>query len=390
MEAAAWRRAALVLLLLARLRRRGRRRTSRYWVHPRNQHRRQQGDFYHLVAELRLDGRRHRRYFRMSAEQMDQLLSMIGPEITKVSTNYRAAIEAKQRLAVALRYLATGDSLSSIALDYRLGHTTVMNSVHMVCAAIEKVTMKTFLPRPTAEMWKEVAQRFWQKWNFPNCLGALDGKHMVVQAPPRSGSRYFTFVLLALVDADYRFRCVEVGDFGGVYSGSDLGIQMEKSALHVPPPRSLPGAAHIGDVPHLMAGDTAFPLKPYLMRPYPGQKLTHKKRIFNYRLSRARRVAGDSFGILACRWRILQRRINLQPQNVQTLVMAACILHNFLLEPNENVRLLLEAEEDGRRMAPARNIGGNRASREARAVRDNLATFFLTPEGSVAWQDKMV
>lgn len=75
----------------------------RYWVHPLNQDRALQGAFYHLVAELRLDSQRHRNYFRMSAEQMDQLLSLIGPEITRQSTNYRASIEPKQRLAVALR-----------------------------------------------------------------------------------------------------------------------------------------------------------------------------------------------------------------------------------------------------------------------------------------------
>lgn len=297
--------------------------------------------------------------------------------------------------------MASGDSLISLAFSYRLGHTTVMNSVHMVCAAIEKHMMQSFLPRPTADSWKEVAQRFWEKWNFPNCLGALDGKHIVIQAPPLSGSQYFNYkktfsiVLLALVDADYRFRCIQVGDFGrtsdgGVYAGSDLGMEMEGNTLHVPPSTALPGAAHLGNVPHVMVGDAAFPLKPYLMRPYPGQNLIHRKRIFNYRLSRARMVVENAFGILASRWRIFNRRINLHPKNVDTLVVAACILHNYLLAPTENVQLLEEASELGRRMAPVRNMGGNRASREACAIRESFATFFNSPEGSVSWQDRMI
>lgn len=297
--------------------------------------------------------------------------------------------------------MASGDSLVSLAFNYRLGHTTVINSVHMVCAAIEKKMMAKFLPRPTQDTWKEVAQRFWEKWNFPNCLGALDGKHVVIQAPPLSGSQYFNYkktfsiVLLALVDADYRFRCIQVGDFGrtsdgGVYAGSDLGRGMDNKTLHVPPSVSLPGAAHLGDVPYAMVADAAFPLKPYLMRPFPGQNLSHQKRIFNYRLSRARMVVENAFGILASRWRIFHRRINLHPKNVDTVVMAACILHNFLLAPTENVRLLEEAEEVGRRMAPVRNMGGNRASREACAVRECFVTFFTSPEGVVSWQDRMV
>ena len=62
--------------------------------------------------------------------------------------------------------MASGDSLS-LAYSYRLGHTTVMNSVHMVCAAIEKTMMERFLPRPTQQTWQEVADDFWKKWNFP-------------------------------------------------------------------------------------------------------------------------------------------------------------------------------------------------------------------------------
>lgn len=175
-------------------------------------------------------------------------------------------------------------------------------------------------------------------------MGAIDGKHIIIQAPPLSGSQFFNYkktfsiVLLALVGADYRFRFIQVGDFGrtsdgGVYARSDLGRGMETSTLHVLPSTSLPGAAHLGDVPFVMVGDAAFPLKPFLMRPYPGANLSYKKRIFNYRLSRARMVVENR--ILSARWRIFFNRINLQPKNVNTLVMAACILHNFLLAPSK-------------------------------------------------------
>lgn len=74
-----------------------------HWVHPINQQRQEQGDFHHLVAELQLDNKKHHRYFRMSADQLDHLLSVIGPELTRQTTNFRAPIDPKQRLAVALR-----------------------------------------------------------------------------------------------------------------------------------------------------------------------------------------------------------------------------------------------------------------------------------------------
>lgn len=134
----------------------------------------------------------------------------------------------------------------------------------------------------------------------------------VIQAPPHSGTQYlnykktFSIVLLALVDAAYRFRVIHVGDFGrtsdgGVYACSELGKEMENETLQVPCDTCLPDVAELGDVPFAMVGDADFPIKKYLTTPYPGQNLTQQKRIFKDRLSRSRTVVENAFGILATR-----------------------------------------------------------------------------------------
>uniref|UniRef100_UPI0037E82BD5 uncharacterized protein isoform X2 n=1 Tax=Semicossyphus pulcher TaxID=241346 RepID=UPI0037E82BD5 len=280
------RRRLLALYLL--LRRRRQRRIM--WVHPINKRRQELGAFHHLVAELFLGRDCHLKYFRMSPEKMYHLLSLIGPDLTPQTTNFRESIQPKQRLAVSLRFLATGETFANLAFQYRLGKSTVASSVHITCRAIERRMMETQFPRPTEQMWRDIAFTFWTKWNFPNCLGAIDGKHVNITAPPKSGSLYFNYkktfsiVLLALVDADYRFISIQVGDFGrasdgGVFSGSDVGIGMENKTLQEP------GSGQQGPVPFTMVGDAAFPLKTYLMRPSPGQCLGRWKKIFNYRLS---------------------------------------------------------------------------------------------------------
>lgn len=101
-------------------------------------------------------------------------------------------------------------------------------------------------------------------------------------------------------------------------------------------------------------------------------------------------VVENAFGILASRWRIFHHKINLDPQNVDTLVVAASILPKFLLVSSENQRLLDEEEQLGRHMAPVRNIGVNRASREAWNVREVFCTILNSSEGSVSWQNRMV
>lgn len=261
--------------------------------------------------------------------------------------------------------------------------------------------MASQFPRPTEHMWRAIASKFWDKWNFPNCLGAIDGKHVTIMSPAHSGSLFFNYkrtfsiVLLALADAEYRFTFVQVGDFGrtsdgGVFSGSALGRGMEAKTLSVPADCPLPGSGVQGPLPYTMVGDAAFPLKTYLMRPFPGNRIPRWRQMFNYRLSRARMVVECAFGILSSRWRVLHTRINVKPDNADCIVTAACILHNFLTNPSDNQRWLDEAEERGEVLAPATNMGGNRGCREAYEVREKLCTFFSSPEGRVSWQDNMV
>lgn len=96
-----------------------------------------------------------------------------------------------------------------------------------------------------------VASGFWEKWQFPMCIGVLDGKHIVTTAPPRSGSLFFNYkgsfsiVLLALVDVNYRFLVTQIGDFdrtsdGGVFKNSSLHRWLESNNLHGPPATPLP------------------------------------------------------------------------------------------------------------------------------------------------------
>ncbi|KAJ8417240.1 hypothetical protein AAFF_G00284670 [Aldrovandia affinis] len=77
--------------------------------------RRQHGEYHRLVQDLRLDGERFQRYFRLDRAQFDELLTRVGPRITRLDTNWRSPISAAERLAICLRYLATGDSYRSIA-----------------------------------------------------------------------------------------------------------------------------------------------------------------------------------------------------------------------------------------------------------------------------------
>lgn len=149
----------------------------------------------------------------------------------------------------------------------------------------------------TEKEWKVIESGFSTQWNFPHCCGAIDGKHVQMQRPPNSGSVFYNYkgiILFALVDANYCFKYIEVGancraNDSTIFRNSTLNAALLNGDLNFPQT-------------YVIVGDDAFPLRTNLLKPYPGT-LTIKQKIFNYRLSRARRVVENAFGILSARFR---------------------------------------------------------------------------------------
>lgn len=84
------------------------------------------------------------------------------------------------------RYLAQGDSILSKHTEFRIGKSTVHKIIPETCQAIWEVLQPIFLPQMYRNSWKRVADGFMEKWQFPNCLGAIDEKHIRIKAPPSS------------------------------------------------------------------------------------------------------------------------------------------------------------------------------------------------------------
>lgn len=267
------------------------------------------------------------------------------------------------------------------------------------------------MPSTTAE-WQTIAKEFEERWNIPNCVGALDGKHVVMKAPNNSGSEYFNYkkthsvVLMALADGEYKFTFVDVGasgrcSDGGVYNNCKLARALEDNTVNLPPPKPLPGSEL--PIPHVIVADDAFALKPYIMKPIASRPLSMVQQVYNYRISRARRIIENVFGIYAARFRILRKPIELGPEKVNKIVLAICALHNFLMMRNESRRRYCPADfvdregENGiviegrwRSEAAEPIIGLERIplshSTEVRTVQQEFMDYFISVEGEVEWQ----
>lgn len=89
-------------------------------------------------------------------------------------------------------------------------------------------------------------------------------------------------------------------------------------------------------LPYVIVGDDAFPLQKHIMKPYSHKTNVKERQVFNLRLSRARHVVEQAFGILSNRFQIFQNKINLSVEKVELVTKTCCVLHNLLSQRNED------------------------------------------------------
>ncbi|XP_050022631.2 uncharacterized protein [Dermacentor andersoni] len=214
---------------------------------------------------------------------------------------------------------------------------------------------------------------------------------------------------MAAVDSNYQYTIIDVGaqgrqSDGGILKSSEFGKALASGTLGAPSASCLPGTRTVA--PYAFVGDEAFQLRKDFMRPFPAKQLTDERRVFNYRLSRARRCAENAFGITAARWRVLLRTINLHPTNVDSIIKAACILHNFIMKLNAQRHGYVDREDSFGNVIPGhwrQSVGGDAqdgsqpyfslASTHARNfhtqaadARNIFTAYFCSTFGEVAWQ----
>jgi hypothetical protein len=120
----------------------------------------------------------------------------------------------------------------------------------------------------------------------------------------------------------------------------------------------------------------------HLLRPYGRKNLDFMKRIFNYRLTRARRMVECAFGIMANKWRILHRPQDVNLEFYDSIIKVCCILQNYVhLRDGVNYEdTLYECS------LPSIHPTRERGSHVGATTRDYFAKYFTSPHGSVAWQ----
>ncbi|XP_008213174.1 putative nuclease HARBI1 [Nasonia vitripennis] len=137
------------------------------------------------------------------------------------------------------------------------------------------------MPVPTQERLFDIAQDFYLLWDLPHYVGAIDGRHVRIKRPNSSGSLYFNYkklysiVLPAIVDAKYKFICIDVGGYGHQHDATTLRnstfyAALKDKTIELPEEDELPKSRKY--LPYFFVGDRAYPIHTYLMKPLSRKK----------------------------------------------------------------------------------------------------------------------
>lgn len=209
---------------------------------------------------------------------------------------------------------------------------------------------------------------------------------------------------MALVNYNYEFIFVDVGkngrlSDGGVIEYTEFFKRMNSGELNLPE-----NLENIKNLNFVFIGDEAFALTDNILKPYSQKDLDHDKRIFNYRLSRARNVVENTFGIISSRFRVLHTAINMKVGHVCYVVLAICALHNFLrrrgngyITNTTNSREDVvnctfhegDWQKDAVELPSLQRIVPRNQCITAKNNRDAYKAYFVA-EGCVPWQEQML
>ncbi|CAM5161408.1 unnamed protein product [Natator depressus] len=202
-----------------------------------------------------------------------ELCDLLSPALKCKDTKMRAALTVEKQVAIALWKLATPDSYRSVGNQFEVGKSTVGVAVLQVANAIIDQLLSRVV---TLGNVQTIVDGF-NALGFPNCGGVIDGTHIPILAPEHQGGQYinrkeyFSMVLQALADHKRRFTNINVGWPGKVHDAcifrnSGLFEQLQEGTYF--PDQKIT----VGDVemPIVILRDPAYPLMPWLMKPYTG------------------------------------------------------------------------------------------------------------------------
>lgn len=341
----------------------------RLWVKNRSQ------DWWDQCNSADFPEEEFKKAFRMGKDTFEMICNELSSVVAKENTMLRDAVPVRQRVAVCIWRLATGEPLRLVSKKFGLGISTCHKLVLEVCTAIKTVLMPKYLQWPDEEKMRSIKDEYEVKSGIKNVVGSMYTTHIPIIAPKISVAAYFnkrhternqktsySITVQGVVDPKGVFTDVCIGWPGSMPDDQVL----EKSALYHRANGGLLNGVWI-------VGSSGYPLMDWVLVPYTQQNLTWTQHAFNEKIGEIQRVAKDAFARLKGRWACLQKRTEVKLQDLPVVLGACCVLHNICEMRNEEMDPQLNFELIDDEMVPEIQL----RSASARMARDTIAHNLL-------------
>ena len=269
-----------------------------------------------------------KQHTRLFPQTFDYLCGILFQSLSRLDTKYRASIPLRNRVALSLNRLSSGNSLCGCAKTYGIHESIASIIVREFCATIEKHLKPLVIEKQSKTTLSRIVAEFEELRGLPYVIGAVDGSHIPIIAPPIDPTSYYcrkgfySALLQGVVDSKCKFWDYDFGWVGcchdwTLFRNSNIGKKVMKGKL----------------LPYKLMGDATYPMRPWFYSPFKGEKdgLPRVKAHWNFIQSSIRMAVKRVFGILIGRWRIMLKRIDMPFRLVPNLLTACICLHNLCI-----------------------------------------------------------
>ncbi|CAH9076731.1 unnamed protein product [Cuscuta europaea] len=340
----------------------------RLWVKNRSQ------DWWDQCSSPDFPEEEFKKAFRMGKETFEMICSELSSVVAKENTTLRDAVPVKQRVAVCIWRLATGEPLRLVSKKFGLGISTCHKLVLEVCNAIKNVLMPKYIQWPDEERMRGIQDEYESISGIQNVIGSMYTTHIPIIAPKISVAAYFnkrhternqktsySITVQGVVDPNGVFTEVCIGWPGSM---SDDQV-LEKSAIYQRAKDGLLSGVWI-------VGNSGYPLMDWVLVPYTHQHLTWTQHAFNEKVGEIQGVAKAAFARLKGRWGCLQKRTEVKLLDLPVVLGACCVLHNICEMRNEGIDPEIGFELVDDEMVPDIQIRSSGARMARDAIAHNL------------------
>ncbi|XP_054819282.1 protein ALP1-like [Prosopis cineraria] len=305
----------------------------RLWVKDRS------GAWWQQCSHPDFPEQEFKKAFRMGKATFDMICEELNPAIAKGDTTLRNAIPVRQRVAVCMWRLATGDPLRLVSQKFGLGISTCHKLILEVCTAIRSVLMLKYLQWPDQVTLSNIKAEFESISGIPNVVGSMFTSHVPIAAPKVNVTAYYNKKQTERNQkTSYSVTVQGVVDPRGVFTDVSVGWPGSMSDDEVLQKSALGEKANGGLLNGMwLVGSSGYPLMDWVLVPYTQQNLTWTQHAFNEKIEGIQKVSKHAFARLKGRWGCLQKRTEVKLQDLPLILGACCVLHNICEFKNEEM-----------------------------------------------------